>query len=140
MSLMNNQLIELPRKLRAPCLRTLLLGNNLMEALPDGFLTRLENLMVLDLSDNLHLKSLPSSIGSLKLLVHLNVAGTLLEKLPDSVSNLKRLENFNLAWCTQLKYLPKSERLWCLYVGWWHLGETTTPKMQLDFKANGVHR
>ncbi|KAJ7563037.1 hypothetical protein O6H91_03G094300 [Diphasiastrum complanatum] len=105
-SLMGNQLTTLPPKLRASCLRTLVLRGNPIQVLPGRLLSDLGNLMVLDLSKNLQLKSLPNSIGILELLVYLNLSRTSIKKLSDSVSNLKSLEIIDLSYCTRLQCLP----------------------------------
>jgi len=106
MSLMESNLEDLPPKLfDAPKLQVLLLRDNPLIVIPDGFFSNLRNLRVLDLRHT-SITTLPSSFGNLKLLVVLNLSQTELTKLPHSLGNLSNLEQLNLDFCEKLTYLP----------------------------------
>ncbi|CAK9860190.1 unnamed protein product [Sphagnum jensenii] len=106
MSVMQSNLKDLPPKLfYAPKLQVLLLRDNPLTVIPDGFFCNLRNLRVLDLRHTF-ITTLPSSFGDLKLLVVLNLSQTELAKLPPSLGNLSNLEQLNLDVCKKLDYLP----------------------------------
>lgn len=106
MSVMQSNLKDLPPKLfDAPKLQVLLLRDNPLTVIPDGFFCNLRNLRVLDLRHTF-ITTLPSSFGDLKLLVVLNLSQTELAKLPPSLGNLSNLEELNLDVCKKLDYLP----------------------------------
>ncbi|RVW74930.1 Protein suppressor of npr1-1, constitutive 1 [Vitis vinifera] len=67
----------------------------------------MENLKMLDLSRT-GIKELPSSIGHLKALKHLNLLSCgNLAKLPESICNLRSLETLILEGCSNLEGFPK---------------------------------
>jgi len=103
---MQSNLKDLPPKLfDVPKLQVLLLRDNPLTVIPDGFFCNLRSLRVLDLRHT-SITTLPSSFGDLKLLVVLNLSHTELAKLPPSLGNLSNLEQLNLDVCKKLDYLP----------------------------------
>ncbi|CAL5379261.1 unnamed protein product [Camellia sinensis] len=88
-SLMQNNIKELPSEPFCPHLTTFLLGGNESKALriPDSFFLHMRCLKVLDLSY------------------------TAIESLPNSISRLENLHQLLLCDCRQLKYVPSLEKL-----------------------------
>lgn len=113
-SLKEHVIATLPDQLHAPQLHTLILEGTMgnfgeaqgLTAVPRRFFTTLSNLMVLDLN-TCDLKTLPESLGTLKLLVHLDLSyNTNLSKLPDSIKSLRNLKHLALKQCLALEPLP----------------------------------
>uniref|UniRef100_A0A803MIH2 R13L1/DRL21-like LRR repeat region domain-containing protein n=2 Tax=Chenopodium quinoa TaxID=63459 RepID=A0A803MIH2_CHEQI len=107
---------EIPKgMLNLKRLRTFLLpeqiydGSTFSKSICKQITTRFSCLRVLDLH-NLHLKSLPSSIGKLIHLRFLNLSHTDIEELPDSITNLHNLQTLNLYECLLLRTPPKDIR------------------------------
>ncbi|GLT96208.1 hypothetical protein SLE2022_138510 [Rubroshorea leprosula] len=108
-SLMRNYIAEIPSSLlslKCPMLTTLLLSNNKISTIPEAFFEHMLGLKILDLSNNLKLGSLPSSVSKLEKLTTLLLGGCRsLRKVP-SLSNLKGLKKLEL-WGTLIRELPQ---------------------------------
>jgi leucine-rich repeat protein SHOC2 len=72
----------------------------------DKIFTAFKSLCVLDLHD-LGIKIVPTSIGVLKYLRHLDLSHNNIEKLPNGITKLIHLETLKLSYCHVLKELPK---------------------------------
>ncbi|CAM6083357.1 unnamed protein product [Calypogeia fissa] len=109
LSIMSSHLEKLPPRLvDAPNLQVMMLRDNPINAIPDGFFFNLSNLTVLELS-RCSLKSLPNSLKTLKSLLVLNLRNNNeLLMLPSSLGSLTNLEMLNLDSCKKLAYLPSS--------------------------------
>ncbi|XP_031263545.1 disease resistance-like protein DSC1 isoform X3 [Pistacia vera] len=66
----------------------------------------LNKLTFLDLSDSC-IKELPSNLGQLRSLEHLEIRGNNFESLPGTIKDLPNLLRFNLSNCQRLKSLPE---------------------------------
>lgn len=106
-SVIDNSIICLPPRSGSASIRSLLLaGNTRLAKIPNCFLQGLISLRVLDLSDT-GVVSLPSSLGDLKNLIHLNLSKTKIIILPKiCIRYLKKLRSLLLSCCTDLKSLP----------------------------------
>ncbi|GLJ24175.1 hypothetical protein SUGI_0461190 [Cryptomeria japonica] len=106
-SLIGNNIISLPTRSGSASVRSLLLaGNTRLAKIPSCFLQGLISLRVLDLSDT-GVVSLPSSLGDLKNLIHLNLSRTKIISLPKiCIKYLKKLRSLLLSCCIELKSLP----------------------------------
>jgi leucine-rich repeat protein SHOC2 len=78
-------------------LRMLNLSENKIDSLPEE-IGRLENLAILDISDNNSLVTLPVSLGDLQNLKILNLSYLNLKTLPTSIEKLKNLSIIVLFW------------------------------------------
>jgi hypothetical protein len=106
LSLKSNKLKRLPGSFSAPELVSLLLGGNLIQCVPAGFLGSFPKLRVLDLSFG-KFDSLPEELGDLKDLVSLDLSCCYnLKILPDTVWKLHVLKCLVLRQCWSLNYLP----------------------------------
>jgi hypothetical protein len=73
----------------------------------DELFSSFKFLRLLDLSHR-DLDSVPSSIGELKHLRHLDLSGNdKMKKLPDSITNLHNLQTLRLIYCKSLEELPR---------------------------------
>ncbi|GLT29347.1 hypothetical protein SLA2020_042190 [Shorea laevis] len=107
-SLMRNYIADIPSSLslKCPMLTTLLLSNNKISTIPEAFFEHMLGLKILDLSNNLKLGRLPSSVSKLEKLTTLLLGGCRsLRKVP-SLSNLKGLKKLEL-WGTLIRELPQ---------------------------------
>eukprot|EP01018_Ginkgo_biloba_P006575 Gb_12858 [translate_table: standard] len=84
--------------------------NSSLKEVPEGFLTNLNSLKVLDLSWT-KIYSLPTSIGQLKNLESLSVRATPISNLPETICYLTRLEVLDVSCCRSLKSLPRMSEL-----------------------------
>ncbi|KAF6137941.1 hypothetical protein GIB67_041814 [Kingdonia uniflora] len=105
MSLMRNDIRELPDQPQCPQLLTLSLAYNKFQQIPDGFFEDMKGLVTLDLSNCQRLSSLPRSLSGLKNLRTLNLNNCRLEDA-SLIGNLTKLEVLNLE-STRLKLLPQ---------------------------------
>eukprot|EP01018_Ginkgo_biloba_P008723 Gb_40379 [translate_table: standard] len=106
-SLIGNDIREIPKSNDSSGLRTLLLSwNGKIENIPASFFRNLKSLRVLDLSGTA-IKSLPKAVENLKLLRVLDISFTAIEELPESVRRLKGLQYLDVSYCQSLKRLPE---------------------------------
>jgi disease resistance protein RPS2 len=106
LSLNSNKLKRLPGSFYAPELVSLLLGGNLIQCVPAGFLRSFPKLRVLDLSVG-KFDSLPEELGDLRDLVCLHLSCCYnLKILPDTVRKLHVLKCLVLRQFWGLNYLP----------------------------------
>jgi Leucine-rich repeat (LRR) protein len=83
---------------------------NINKSFVETCISRFKHLRQLDLRFST-LKALPSSIGTLKHLRNLNLAGnTHIKKLPNSICDLQNLESLILCGCDELEELPRDIR------------------------------
>jgi Leucine-rich repeat (LRR) protein len=127
LSLYQNKLEYLPENLYAPELVCLLLGANPMYDL-DSSLNSFPNLRILDLRNG-KFTSLPDEIGELEDLVYLDLSECLdLRTIPETVRNLHKLKCLMICHCLDLTYLPsgvvgltslqKLDTKSCIYLRW----------------------
>jgi Leucine-rich repeat (LRR) protein len=84
--------------------------NDINESLVETCISRFKHLRLLELSTST-LEALPSSIGTLKHLRYLNLAGNKhIKKLPNSICDLQNLETLLLTGCDELEELPRDIR------------------------------
>ncbi|GLJ28825.1 hypothetical protein SUGI_0568140 [Cryptomeria japonica] len=95
-SLEDNSLTRVPKEIRAPYIRSLLLSSNpSLTEIPKEVIGSMTALRVLDLSRTA-LQSLPENMGCLKRLVYLGLSFVPLKRLPNSVTALKNLQILDL--------------------------------------------
>jgi Leucine-rich repeat (LRR) protein len=88
-------------------LRMLDLSRKNLDSVPSS-IGELKHLRHLDLSGNQNLDSVPSSIGELKHLRHLDLSWNhKMKKLPDSITSLHNLQTLRLIYCKSLEELPR---------------------------------
>ncbi|GKV51130.1 hypothetical protein SLEP1_g57804 [Rubroshorea leprosula] len=108
-SLMRNHIKEIPSSmpsLKCPMLTTLLLSNNNISTIPEALFEHMLGLKILDISHNLELSRLPSSVSKLEKLTTLLLGNCgFLEEVP-SLSNLVGLKKLDLSW-TSIEELPQ---------------------------------
>ncbi|KAB2095188.1 hypothetical protein ES319_A01G019900v1 [Gossypium barbadense] len=107
MSLMDNRIENLTKKLACPNLQTLFLGRNCLKMIINDFFNFMPMLRVLDLSSNINLANLPVGIAKLVSLEHLNLSHTNIRKLPNELNALEKLKYLNLEWTRALKMIPR---------------------------------
>lgn len=105
-SLMCNNITTLSERPESPSLTTLLLHNNPLVEICDGFFRSMKNLKVLDLSYT-SIKVAPAEIGELVQLQHLNFSNTQISSLPPELGNLVRLRCLVLADMPNLISIPE---------------------------------
>ncbi|KAJ4915913.1 Disease resistance protein (NBS-LRR class) family [Raphanus sativus] len=103
MSLMSNQIAEIPCSAKCPKLSTLLLQSNKLVDVSGGFFRFMPSLVILDLSRNFCLSGLPEEISNLGSLQYLNLSYTGLKSLPDGLKKLRRLVELNLEFTRELE-------------------------------------
>ncbi|KAL5549276.1 hypothetical protein UlMin_004507 [Ulmus minor] len=98
-SLMGNNIISLPSNAspRCPRLLTLLLNQNRIESIPYCFFMYINELTVLDLSFNIAIEQLPSSISNLRSLTALLLGGCEELKFVPSLENLTALRRLDIS-------------------------------------------
>ncbi|CAF2115745.1 BnaC08g41430D [Brassica napus] len=96
MSLMNNKIEKISGSPKCRKLTTLFLQKNRLASISCGFFMCMPKLVVLDLSQNSHLKQLPEEISELVSLKYLNLSTTELSKLPVCLRKLKKLMHLYL--------------------------------------------
>ncbi|KAF8395844.1 hypothetical protein HHK36_019798 [Tetracentron sinense] len=128
-SLMDNDIVELPHGLECPKLQILLLQNNTnLKEIPGAFFEGMKSLKVLDLT-NTNVKQIPTSIRfltnlrilhlkrcksiidispivELKKLEILSLAESSIECLPEEIGQLTKLRFLDLTACQSLKTIP----------------------------------
>ncbi|PON98083.1 NB-ARC domain, LRR domain containing protein [Trema orientale] len=107
-SLMKNEISNIPTNTspRCPRLSTLLLsGNSKLNSIPYSFFVHMDGLVLLDLSDNMSIKSLPSSVSNLEKLAALLLGGCWNLEFVPSLSNLRSLQRLDL-FGTKLSEVP----------------------------------
>ncbi|KAJ8628030.1 hypothetical protein MRB53_021337 [Persea americana] len=129
-SLMMNDITELPIKPECPNLISLLLSENLITAVPHGFFELMPALQVLDLSDTsitslsvsssslLNLGALILSgcgeltevpfLGQLKELQFLDIKSSGIRSLPKEMQNLVKLKKLNMSGLFNLRTIPSN--------------------------------
>lgn len=101
-----NNIPSLPTDFTCPNLVTLILAQNeSLNKVPNGFLTNLTSLSVLDLSRT-KIESLPISVCHLRQLEFLRLSYTSIKDLPEEVSHLSQLQFLHLFCCGELRSLP----------------------------------
>jgi disease resistance protein RPS2 len=101
-----NQLSSLPKSLRAPKIRSLLMAANHFTKIPGKVIASMISLKVLDLS-NTSVESLPNSLGCLKQLVYLKLRSVPIKRLPEALTNLSTLQILDLS-SSGITQLPSS--------------------------------
>lgn len=104
-SLMGNKINKLSGRPDSPSLLTLLLRENPIVEICNGFFQYMKNLRVLDLSYT-SLQEVPEEIGDLIELQYLNLSGTRISSLPKELAKLIRLRFFGLADISSLVKIP----------------------------------
>ncbi|XP_039139727.1 probable disease resistance protein At4g27220 [Dioscorea cayenensis subsp. rotundata] len=105
LSLMRNEIAELPDMIDCPKLQTLILSHNRISRIPDQFFSQMGSLLVLDLSFT-NISSLPKSVSCLTNLKTLNLECCQSLKDVSRIRELKKLEILNLGR-TQLSFFPR---------------------------------
>ena len=94
--LTGNELQKLPADLfNLKALKFLNLSDNDLVEL-DSNIYKLSNIEDLDLSGNINLKTIPESLGLLKMLSNIDLSNTQIKQLPKSLINLPKLERIKL--------------------------------------------
>ncbi|CAH8388197.1 unnamed protein product [Eruca vesicaria subsp. sativa] len=96
MSLMGNNIKEMSCGSKCSELTTLLLQDNSLDYLSGEIIQYMQNLVVLDLSNNLNIKELPEQISQLTSLQYIDLSQTSIEQLPFGFQELKKLTHLNL--------------------------------------------
>ncbi|QCE12334.1 ribonuclease P/MRP protein subunit POP1 [Vigna unguiculata] len=99
LSMWRHSIQKLSGKQDCSNLLTMLVRNTEITNFPDEIFLTANHLRVLDLSGNKRVRELPSSIGELVQLQHLDLSGTDIQKLPRELQNLKKLR------CLLLNYI-----------------------------------
>ncbi|GKV51176.1 hypothetical protein SLEP1_g57847 [Rubroshorea leprosula] len=108
-SLMDNHITEIPSSMpppKCPMLTTLLLSNNMIITIPEAFFEHMLGLKILDLSRNLKLSRLPTSVSKLEKLTTLLLQNCRSLREVPSLSNLVGLKKLDLSW-TSIEELPQ---------------------------------
>ncbi|XP_010430117.1 PREDICTED: probable disease resistance protein At1g61180 isoform X2 [Camelina sativa] len=97
MSLMKNDIKEIPFRSKCSELTTLFLQRNIhLKNLSGEFIQSMEKLVVLDLSGNGNIIKLPEQISKLASLQYLDLSLTSIEQLPVCLQELKKLNHLDL--------------------------------------------
>ncbi|XP_052885756.1 disease resistance protein RPS5-like [Gossypium arboreum] len=107
MSVMENKLEVLNETPKCPNLRTLFLSQNELKVINDGFFQFIPHLIVLDLSKNPELQTLPKGISQLISLECLDLSYTGMEELPIELKSLTKLKMLDLNYMENLKRIPQ---------------------------------
>ncbi|KAH9667643.1 putative disease resistance protein [Citrus sinensis] len=105
-SLMENKIESLSEIPTCPRLVTLLLDENRIEEITDGFFQSMSSLRVLSLRGNFPLSTLPSGISGLVSLHHLDLSSTHITGLPQELKALEKLRYLNLDYTEYLSIIP----------------------------------
>ncbi|KDO37610.1 hypothetical protein CISIN_1g0381651mg, partial [Citrus sinensis] len=105
-SLMGNGIESLSEIPTCPRLVTLLVDENPIVEITDGFFQSMSSLRVLSLSENFHLSTLPSGISSLVSLHHLDLSSADITGLPQELKALEKLRYLNLEYAFNLSIIP----------------------------------
>ncbi|KAL5566226.1 hypothetical protein UlMin_029390 [Ulmus minor] len=110
-SLMRNPRLSLPSNAspRCPRLLTLLLDHNRIERIPDCFFMHMNELTVLNLSDNPNIKRLPC-LEHLTALRRLDISNTGIAEVPQGIEKLVNLRYLNLEG-TSIEKIPDLSKL-----------------------------
>ncbi|CAB4303504.1 unnamed protein product [Prunus armeniaca] len=106
MSLMANDIENLEIIPSCPSLLTLLLSNNRLKMINEGFFNSMHNLQVLDLSKNKDITQLPSGISDLVSLQYLDLSETSIQNFPVELKALVKLIYLNLEHASELEVIP----------------------------------
>ena len=105
-SLMDNRILRLLEIPTCPRLITLLLYENWIEEITDGFFQSMSSLRVLALGRNFFLSKLRSGIANLVSLHHLDLSSTDITGLPQDLKALEKLRYLNLDHAYKLSIIP----------------------------------
>jgi Leucine-rich repeat (LRR) protein len=132
LDLSENEFQKLPSALfNLRALKILDLSDNLLIAL-DSNICKLSNLEDLDLNGNVTLKSIPESLGALKMLTDIDLTNTPIKHLPASLANLSKLERIKLCK-TLIKHTKEIDRQYKGKVEWaWNCRDLE--KSLIDFE------
>ncbi|TQD70633.1 hypothetical protein C1H46_043834 [Malus baccata] len=108
MSLMANQIENLVERSTCPSLSTLLLTDNHLKIIGEGFFQHMPSLRVLDLSENKGITHLPPGISKLKSLQYLNLSQTGIRGLPVELKAFDKLKYLNLEFTSKMDIVPKN--------------------------------
>ncbi|GLJ21023.1 hypothetical protein SUGI_0384150 [Cryptomeria japonica] len=114
-SLMHNSIRSLPDKFYCRNLVTLLLNSNTIEEVPEGFLEKLNKLMVLDLSYT-PIKFLPKSVQYLNDLLYLQLSNTQIRVLNDQTFKLRRVQFLDLSFSLLITIQSMIKEMKCLQI------------------------
>ncbi|MBA0868331.1 hypothetical protein Goshw_011907 [Gossypium schwendimanii] len=106
MSVMKNQIEVLKGTPKCPNLRTLLLSENKLQVVSNGFCRFIPHLMVLNLSENIGLGALPEGISQLISLQSLDLSWTSITELPMELKSLTNLKMLDLSYTYDLRKIP----------------------------------
>ncbi|CAL9010899.1 unnamed protein product [Prunus brigantina] len=106
MSLMANDIENLEIIPSCPSLLTLLLSNNRLKMINEGFFNSMCKLKVLDLSKNKNITQLPSGISDLVSLQYLDLSETSIQNFPVELKALVKLIYLNLEHTSELEVIP----------------------------------
>ncbi|KAK0598370.1 hypothetical protein LWI29_034051 [Acer saccharum] len=106
MSLMENQIENLPETLSCPHLSTLFLNENCLKMINNDFFRFMPSLKVLNLSFT-GLIEFPLGISRLVSLQHLDLSGTKIKELPEELKALANLRCLNLGSMYELNRVPR---------------------------------
>ncbi|TXG69267.1 hypothetical protein EZV62_004202 [Acer yangbiense] len=128
MSLMENQIENLPETLSCPHLSTLFLNKNCLKMINNDFFRFMPSLKVLNLSSN-GLIEFPLGISRLVSLQHLDLSDTKIKELPEELKALANLRCLNLGRMHYLHRVPRrlilsfaKLRIFRLFAHNWKLG------------------
>ncbi|CAJ1819800.1 unnamed protein product [Sphenostylis stenocarpa] len=107
-SLWRHSIQNLSGKPDCSSLLTMLVRNTELTNFPDEIFLTANHLRVLDISGNKRVKKLPSSIGKLVNLQHLDLSGTDIQELPRELQNLKKLRCLLLNYICNRLVFPRS--------------------------------
>ncbi|MBA0723788.1 hypothetical protein Golax_004341 [Gossypium laxum] len=107
MSVMKNN-IEVTRETpKCPNLHSLLLSENKLKVINDGFLQFIPHLTVPNLSNNSALQVLPKGISQLISLECLDLSHTAIRELPIELKSLTKLKMLDLSYIPYLRRIPR---------------------------------
>ena len=121
MSLGSQSINRFPSNFIAPQLAICMIGSSISPSLlpssvqecliEEGFFENMANIKYMQLHSNANLTNVPKTIGTLKLLQHLDMSYCMaLKELPESIGGLGSLQHLCMSYCMALKELPESIR------------------------------